>query len=84
MDVDHLYTLSSEELDALLQSEVEKIIQSAAPEKRDRLRAFQNGIRLQVQASKNPTDAMIRTNRLMMDKNVELINSVRELRPWAK
>lgn len=73
MDIDKLMAMSSGELDDYLETEVEKIIQSAPKEKQDRLRAIHNGARLQVQAAKNPIDAMLRVNKLMWTSHAELV-----------
>ena len=78
MDIDRLFKMSSDELDQHLETEVEKIIMSAPPEMRDRLRAVHNGARMQVRAAKNLTDAMVRTNESMLEKMQELGNALRE------
>ena len=67
MDIDKLFSLDSDELDAYLEEEVAKVIASADPEKREQLLAVHNGARMQVLVSKNNTDAMIRTNKLMAE-----------------
>ena len=78
MDIDTLMAMSSEELDTYLRQEVYKIIDAAPPENRNHLRAVHNRARLQVQAAKNPYDAMIRLNKLMWGSFDELRTKVNE------
>lgn len=70
----------SEYLNKILEEEVDKVIMSAPPQKREQLRLFHNRARMQVQASKNPVDAMVRTNNLMMESFFKLNESLSEFR----
>ena len=79
-EVDKLFKMTSEELDDYLEQEVHKIIEDAPPEKRSVLRAIHNRARLQVQASKNPVDAMVRTNKLMAEHFSKLNESLKVFR----
>ena len=79
-EIDKLFKMTSAELDTYLEQEVEKIIQDAPEEKRQNLRAIHNRARLQVQASKNPVDAMIRTNKLMVEHFSKLNDSMKVFR----
>lgn len=72
MNIDEIYKMTDKEKDEYLETEASKIIESAAPEKRERLRATHNRARFQVMASKNPVDAMLRTNKIMMDEFYKL------------
>lgn len=80
MDIDNLFKMTSDELDLYLAAEVERIVNSAPPEKRDRLRAIHNGARMQVIAAKNPADAMIRIYDLMWAKFSELNKSLKDVK----
>lgn len=78
MDIDKLMAMSSGELDDYLETEVEKIIQSAPKEKQDHLRRVHNRARLQVQAAKNPIDAMLRLNKIMWASFHEMRDALKE------
>lgn len=80
MDIDRLFTMTDKELTDYLEVESEKVIQSARPELRDRLRAIHNGARLQVEVSKTPQEAMVRTNRLMWVKFAELNEELKQFK----
>ena len=66
MNIDELFKMTSSELDEYLEDEVSKVIDAAPEDKRDILRATHNRARMQVKAAKNPIDAMLRTNEIMM------------------
>ena len=79
MNVDELFKMSDKEKDAYLEDEVSALIESAPPEKRERLKATHNRARMQVNAAKSPEDAMIRTNKIMMDEFYKLNDALNTL-----
>lgn len=72
MNIDKIYKMTDKEKDEYLETEASKIIESAAPEKRERLRATHNRARMQVKVSKSKKEAMHRTFNIMAQELYKL------------
>lgn len=77
-DFDTMVAMSTEELEALFDSEVEEILATCDPSRVARYRAMANGCKLRRQAAANPTASMVDAQQRMWESFSKLNNLLQE------